>query len=128
MSEMQRADDVGAVLRLLPHILCLEMHQLRRDYRSHNFQQSQKKSGCTGQSTGVCQLTLNRYSRSPDPIKTVKSSSLDRVVDPLKIRCGAKYNGFLINGQSALLRSSFRFDPSRHTLLIRPFLPRHFVA
>lgn len=76
MSEMQRDDDVGAVLRLLPHFLRLEMYQLRCDYRSHDFQQSKKESGRARQSTGVCQLTTQASSRTPDPMLGIPS---DRV-------------------------------------------------
>src|SRR5512146_1969905 len=45
MSEVQRAHDVGTVLRLLPDLLCLEVHQLRRDYRSHHLQQPAQELG-----------------------------------------------------------------------------------
>jgi hypothetical protein len=32
MSEVQRLDDVGTVLRFLSHFLRVEVHQLRRDH------------------------------------------------------------------------------------------------
>ena len=47
MSEMYGDDDVGAVLGFLSGVLRMEMHQLRRDYRPHHFQQSKKESGCS---------------------------------------------------------------------------------
>lgn len=87
MSEMQRDDDAGAVLRLLPHFLRLEMHQLRRDHRSHDFQQSKKEPGCAGQSTGVCQLTAQPFIRF-HPIRLgSRILPSDRVAHPLRIWC-----------------------------------------
>ena len=78
MSEMQRDDDAGAVLRLLPHFLRLEMHQLRRDHRSHDFQQSKKEPGRAGQPTGACQLTISRafaFTRSDPGYRTIPIGS-----------------------------------------------------
>lgn len=78
MSKMQRADDVGAVLRLLPHFLRLEMHQLWRDHRSHDFQQSKKESGSSGDSTGISTLTIKHLRAfSSDQTQAIKSPQSD---------------------------------------------------
>ena len=45
MSEVQRSHDARAVLRLLFNFLRLEMRQLRRHHRSHDFKQSAKELG-----------------------------------------------------------------------------------
>ena len=45
MSEVQRYDDVGTVLRFLSRLFLLEMFQLRGPYRPHHFSQSPKESG-----------------------------------------------------------------------------------
>ena len=104
MSEMQRTDDVGAVLRLLPHFLRLEMHQLRRDHRSHDFQQSKKEPGRAGYSTGVSELTINRV---------FVFTRFDPAIDASHIESGRaraqeenrrEYSGFLISGQNILSR------------------------
>jgi hypothetical protein len=47
MSEVQRPHDARAILRFLLNILRLEMHQLRRDHRSHDFKQSAEEFGCS---------------------------------------------------------------------------------
>ncbi len=51
MSEVQRAHDVGAILRLLSDLLRVEMYQLRRDHRPDDLKQSPQKSGCAREST-----------------------------------------------------------------------------
>ena len=83
MSEVSGDDDVGAVLGFLYRVLCLEMHQLRRDDRPHDCHQPPKEFGGTRDS-GRCGrlsrdiivgwdsvggiLLLKRLIKIPDPI------------------------------------------------------------
>lgn len=63
MSEVQRYDDVGTVLRLLPHFLRLEMHQLWCHHRSDHFGEPSEEPRRTRRSTG-CDPLIRLTQRS----------------------------------------------------------------
>jgi hypothetical protein len=84
MSKVQRDDDAGTVLGFLSHFLRLEMHQLRRDHRSDDFQQSTKEPGRTGPAAGAYTL---RPVFGPDPRWSCESQRFGSgAMDPVIMR------------------------------------------
>lgn len=81
MSEVQRAHDAGAVLRLLSDFLRVEMHQLWCDHRPHDFQQPAEELGSPGCPTcSACGDTLAQRWSNVVPVETVLTQSSRRTL------------------------------------------------